>query len=59
MGRPSGRLQWATCLDQVSQVLNTLNADLLPFCQMFPGKIEYKRATERLLQELQTLGYKM
>lgn len=27
--------------------------------QRFPGKTDYKRATKELLQELQTLGYRM
>lgn len=36
--------------------LKTLNADLLPFCQRFPGKRDYNGDIEGLLQELQTLG---
>lgn len=37
----------------------TLDADLLPFHQKFFRKIDYKRATEGQLPELQTLGYRM
>lgn len=37
----------------------TINANLLPFHQRFLENIDYERATEGLLQELQTLGYRM
>jgi hypothetical protein len=48
VGGNSGQLTWTG----LPQELKTLNADFLPFCQKFPGKIDYKRATEQLLSEL-------
>lgn len=52
MDRPSGRLQHTTYMDQVAQ-----DTHFLP--QRLPGKTDYNRATEELLQVLQTSGYKI
>lgn len=41
------------------QDLNTLNADFWPFCRRFSGKRDYKKTTEGVLPELETLGYRM
>lgn len=48
MGGYSGQLTWTGLL----QELKTLNADFLPFCQKFPGKVDYKRATAARVVDL-------
>lgn len=41
------------------QDLNALNADFWPFRRRFSGKRDYKKATEGMLPELETLDYQM
>ena len=55
VGGYSGQYTWT----RFSPDLKTLNTDFLPFQQRFPMRIYYKRATEGLLKELKTSGYKM